>query len=276
MIAAVADGGDARRVALGLLVLHGVRERLLLRMDRPFSSRRGPRGSPSRSSGCGLPGGGWPGKRSSPDHRRCLAAAFAVSAAALYLAVNLYSVDHRVIESIAANGPTFESMTLPARRRLFRPTPLVHRDRAPAGRLPRMGNPRAKDSAPVDRTRRGGALGRHAALLRPRRAAVGDSVGVRRAPDRHGSRDPARAARAPDGEWRGLTGAPLYERERGISPLAAIAAHAAGGAHASTPARAGTSRDGRGRLRRRRGDGKVLGALYLRFLPSPERSERPL
>ena len=50
----------------------------------------------------------------------------------------------------------------------------------------------------------------------------------------------------PDGEWRGLTAAPLYEREHGISPLAAIAAHAVGGAHVSTPEEQGRLETGGG------------------------------
>jgi uncharacterized membrane protein YgcG len=57
-----------------------------------------------------------------------------------------------------------------------------------------------------------------------------------------------RALRARAGEeWRGWTAAPLYERERGgISPLAALAAHAAAGAHPAPAAERGGLETGGG------------------------------
>jgi hypothetical protein len=164
-----------------------------------------------------------------PDHRRCLNAVFAVSAVALYGAVNLFSVDHRLVELLQEYGPE------------------IARTDGPASGATRILSVLATALLPVAyvawgvRERRRLLIGigllaaaASAATLRYYvhiaplwevlavcgAILIGAAIAVQRAlRSRSG------------GEWRGLTAEPLYEIERGgISPLAALAAHAAGGA----------------------------------------------
>ena len=183
-----------------------------------------------------------------PDHRRGLAAMFAVCAASLYVAVNLYSVDHRIVEAMAANGPGLDS--------------LVTVQQHAAGWLVRLLAGLATAALPAIllawgiRARRTLllALGLAAAALSAvtlryyvhvaplwvilsacGAILIGVALAIQRA-----------LRERPGGEWRGLTAAPLYERERGISPLAALAAHAVGGTHVSTPEEQGRLETGGG------------------------------
>jgi hypothetical protein len=181
-----------------------------------------------------------------PDHRRGLAAAVAVSAAALYAAVNLYSLDHGFIEALATNGEGLQSM---GQARAVAP---------PARLLAGL----ATAVYPVIflawgiRARRTlllgvglGATALSAATLRfyvhigPLWEVlavcgvilIAAAIAIQRA-----------LRGRPAGEWRGLTAEPLYDRERGgISPLGVLVAHAAGGAIPTTaPENGGLTTDG--------------------------------
>ena len=179
-----------------------------------------------------------------PAHRRCMAAAFAVSAVALYVAVNLFSVDHEVVEALEAYGSGLGSVDH------------VHPARASTRALAAI----ATGLYPVlflawgvrSRRRLVIALGllataASAATLRfyvhiaplwellafCGAVLIGAAIAIQRA-----------LRSRPGGEWRGLTSEPLYEAERGgISPLAALAAHAAGGT-APAPERQGLETGG--------------------------------
>jgi hypothetical protein len=163
-----------------------------------------------------------------PDLRRCAGAAFAVSGAALYAAVNLFSVDQRLIEMLQGHGSGFEPPTsgpVPGWRlasqiatALLPAAYLAWGVRERRRLLIGLGLLALAASAVTLR------VYVHIAPLWEVLAAcgailVGAAIAIQRA---------LRAR--PDEEWRGLTAKPLYEVERGgISPLAALAAHAAGG-----------------------------------------------
>jgi len=165
-----------------------------------------------------------------PAHRRSLAAAFVVSAVALYAAINLLSLDHRVVEALEAYGPGLRSMdqahpAAVSTRRLaaiatalypavFLAWGLRSRKRIIIG----LGLLATAASAATLR------FYVHIAPLWEVLALCGAIlIGVAIAIQR--------ALRAqPRGEWRGFTAEALYEREHRISPLAAIVAHSIGGA----------------------------------------------
>ncbi len=169
-----------------------------------------------------------------PAQRSGLAAVFAVSAAALYAATNVYSFDMLVVERIR--------LSLSGGARL-----------STAGASPvRLVAILATAAFPVVflawgiRARRSLLLGigivaaalsvatlRHYAPIGPRWAfltacgvfLVGVALWVHR-----------RLRDAADGEWRGLTAAPLYsDAEPGVSPLGALGAHLATPAAPDTP-----------------------------------------
>jgi hypothetical protein len=168
-----------------------------------------------------------------PDLRRCAAAVFAVAGAAIYAAVNLFSVDQRLVEMIQGHGAGFEPSAAPPSSswRLLSKVatallPVIYLAwgvRARRRILLALGLLTAALSA---------ATLRYYVHLAPiwevlavcGAILIGAAIAIQRA-----------LRRRPRGEWRGLTAEPLYERERdGISPLAALAAHAAGGAHPAT------------------------------------------
>jgi len=181
--------------------------------------------------------------RLAPLHRRCIAAAFAVSAAALYAAVNLFSLDRHLIEMMQGYGPDPRIVVAPAAgwrllgklgTTLVPALYLAWGIRARKTLLLVLGLAATALSAATLR------FYVHIAPLWVVLAGcgailVGAAIAIQR----------ALRARA-GGEWRGLTAAPLYERERdGLSPLAALAAHAAGGAHATAePDRGGLTTGG--------------------------------
>jgi len=182
--------------------------------------------------------------RLAPAHRRCAAALFAVSAAALYAAFNLFSVDRHLIEMLRGYGPEAQTVVAPAAAAwrlvgklgtlLVPAVYLAWGIRARRRLLLVLGLAAAALSAATLR------YYVHIAPLWAVLAACGAILmGVAIAIQR------ALRARAGE-EWRGWTAAPLYERERGgISPLAALAAHAAAAAHpAPAPERGGLETGG--------------------------------
>ena len=183
--------------------------------------------------------------RLAPDLRRCAAAVVAVSGAALYAAVNLYTLDRRLIELIQGFGPEMREPVGQAfgAWRLLAKIAMVL---VPAAFL--VWGIRRRQRLFLDMGILALALSAvtvrvyvHIAPLWAVLAGcgailVGAAIAIQRA-----------LRGRPGEEWRGLTAAPLYERERdGISPLAALAAHAAGPhlTPASAPERGGLETGG--------------------------------
>lgn len=162
----------------------------------------------------------------SPAHRRGLAAAFVVSAAALYAALNLYSYDEQLVEKI--HLPLFsgrQPAVSPAA--VFRPLCALA-----TAALPALGfawGIRARLTLLLAIGIVASALSvatlRHYVPIGPRWAfltvcgavLVGAALWIYR-----------RLRDAPGGAWRGLTGSPLYSgADGGVSPLSALGAHLA-------------------------------------------------
>ena len=173
-----------------------------------------------------------------PPHRRCLAAVFAASAAALYTAVNLFALDFAFVErirvpSLDTHG---EALAISAPIRLacglatavFPVVFLLWGVRSRRRLLLGIGIASAVLSA---------STFRYYVPIGPRWAWLTVCGAVLVAGAMWANR---RLREAAGGAWRGLTAAPLYSVETaGISPLGAIL-----GAHVATPASPEPDRSG--------------------------------
>lgn len=157
-----------------------------------------------------------------PPHRRGLVGVFAVSAAALSAAVNLYSLDHRFIEMIRllSTGPGPFAPQPPAARLLAAlataalPAVLLARG-IRARRTLLLSSGLAAAALSVATWRVYAPIGPRWAFLTVCGAVlIASALWIHR-----------RLRNAPGGAWRGLTAAPLSGgAEEGVSPPAALAA----------------------------------------------------
>jgi hypothetical protein len=164
-----------------------------------------------------------------PPHRHGFAGVFAVSAAALYAAVNLYSLDHRFIERIRllsfGSGPLPPpppaSRLLAALATAVLPAVLLAWG-IRARRTLLLSSGLAAMALSVATWRLYAPIGpRWAFLTACGAASIAAALWIHR-----------RLRDAPGGAWRGLTAAPLFAgAEEGVSPPAALAAALVPGAH---------------------------------------------
>ena len=173
-----------------------------------------------------------------PPHRRCLAAVFAASAAALYTALNLFALDFRFVErirhpSLDTHGlavPTAATLRLAAALATAAFPLLFLLWGARSRRRLLLGIAVASAVLSASTFRYYVPIGpRWAWLTACGAALVAGAMWANR-----------RLREAAGGAWRGLTAAPLYSIETaGISPLGAIV-----GAHVATPAAPEPDRSG--------------------------------